>query len=698
MHSAFYYTALDFAGALWGAVAFLTATVAPGYVVGFALNLADFRERSRAEQFAWSLVLSLGAGTILIVGFVWAVGLSISALCLGLLSAVAVALMLRRGKPPLRGALLPGALFLLWAFFVVLSLIDLGAGPRLWMSVTSYDHAVRVPLVDAVMRTGVVPANPLYWPGHNAPLRYYYFWYVTCGVVAKLAHISPRQAFTASCVWPLIGVAAMASLFGKHVLGWQHRQLRSRTWIAVGLMAVTGLDLIVTAANFLRGAPAYADMEWWSVDQVTSWLDDALWVPHHVASLVCVLLSYLCLWMAQKQEEKKQRTRLVLIAGISFASSFGLSVYVAIGFAIVMVIWLGRTLFTESRFEWLRGTLVAGLFAALLLAPYVRQLARPDAVAASASVASMAQPSPTSAEKRPRILKLEMRQMVNPWMILNKRPFRGLEGRRAFIATQVIDAALLVPSYALELGFFALVLVCSLRWKEKSEGERALLFLTIAALISASFVRSAVIATNDYGIRATMLAQFMLLLLGVRVCEEATASTRFWLRVLAFLGVCGSIYQAIELRLYLPWQELHGNPAAAALAERNYVLRTAYSEMDRKIPRDARVQYDPGNSGYVDYAEALQAGRQMVSAGPTCNVSFGGDISPCAAIRNGIAQLYSAGALPEAEAGHVCDQIGVQYLMVTRWDTVWTAKDSWVWTLPAVVALPDARVVRCGVR
>jgi hypothetical protein len=61
---------------------------------------------------------------------------------------------------------------------------------------------------------------------------------------------------------------------------------------------VTGLDVIPATVNYLQKLPTDPDMEWWSPGQVTSWLDTVLWVPHHLASLVCGVFGFLLVWMS----------------------------------------------------------------------------------------------------------------------------------------------------------------------------------------------------------------------------------------------------------------------------------------------------------------------------------------------------------------------------------------------------------------
>jgi hypothetical protein len=52
-----------------------------------------------------------------------------------------------------------------WLVLSALSLVDLQWGEcELYFSVASYDHTTRVSIIDAMMRTGVPPINPSYYP------------------------------------------------------------------------------------------------------------------------------------------------------------------------------------------------------------------------------------------------------------------------------------------------------------------------------------------------------------------------------------------------------------------------------------------------------------------------------------------------------------------------------------------------------
>jgi len=678
LHPAWTYMLRDIGGSLWGVVVFTLALAAPGYCAGQWLNVCGFRLRGLREQAAWSLALSFGLGTAPLVAVAWLGGLVAGEVVLAGLGVAAV-VMLVRNRPRVDLSRCELWVAAGWLIVVIGSLVDVGIGTRLWMSVTSYDHGLRTAFVDAVMRTGVPSVDPLYWPGHDVTLRYYYFWYVTCGVVARLAHISARQALIASCVWPMFGVVAMLALIERHLLGWSGAVLRRRWWISVGLLSVTGLDIFVAVFNGLT-SNFQGDMEWWSIDHVASWMDTFLWVPHHAASLICCLLGMLLVWIACKQNSPGERITLAVVAGISFASAFGLSTYVAVATAIVLTVWACWELVFEGKMRVLWCVGLSGLVSGVALLPYLAQLLRRGE---------------GSGKGTTRVLGFGIRQMMDPGLLQGISSLERLRDHHPFAAGQVVAGVLLVPGYVIELGFFAAVLVLmQLRKGDKSDGEKTLLLWTWIGLLAATFVRSRVIATNDFGLRAILLPQFLLLSLAVGVLERSSGWLRRSLLGLAAIGVCGTVYQGVMLRTFLPWQETHGNVLMADLAERNYALRSAYAELPGKIPASARMQYNPASGGYFLSAQMLALNHQVITEEEPCNVSFGGEASACPAIQSGVATLFASGG-SISEAAKACHELGIEYLVATRWDKVWQVPEGWVWRLPVVVGEPSVRVVAC---
>jgi hypothetical protein len=67
--------------------------------------------------------------------------------------------------------------------------------------------------------------------------------------------------------------------------------------------------------------------------QPRRWRHTLLWAPHHAVSIVCLLLA----WVMGKHDAQKPGPSVVFIA-IALASTFGLSIYVAFVFFLVMLL------------------------------------------------------------------------------------------------------------------------------------------------------------------------------------------------------------------------------------------------------------------------------------------------------------------------------------------------------------------------
>ncbi len=575
-----------------------------------------------------------------------------------------------------------------WTVVVLASLVDVGNQNQLWMSVTAYDHGLRTAFVDAVLRTGLPPVDPVYWPGHDAPMRYYYFWYAVCASVARLAHISARQVLIASCVWPALGVVAMLALFARYVLGCRGRDLNRTVAMATALLGVCGLDILVTGLLRLLHTPTLADMEWWAIDHVASWPDTFLWVPHHAAALVTALLGLLLILQASAPANgTRERLKLSILAGLSLAAAFGMSVYLAVAMVLILAVWLVAGFWNRTRWRVLA---IAALTSAITLSRFLWQLTRHDGTTGAAEVSGRAT-SP---------LYFGVREILTPAFLARASFVHSLSLRHPWRARELAAAILLLPGWGIELGFYAVVLLIALaRFRRASSGERTLLGFTLSGLAAASFLRSGVISTNDYGIRAALLPQFFLLLQGAVVFASSKGGTRLFLWLLILVGGAGCTYQLILLRIYLPYQQTHGNPAVRDIGERAYALHEAYAALDAAAPAHARIQFDPAAKSFYLYPHLLFANRQLITAEISCSTSFGGDPAACPGIQNGINALFPGdpAATPSAvQARQLCGLIGAQYLVVTRWDNVWQAREGWPWTLPAAVAQPAVRILSCN--
>ena len=323
-------------------------TFCTGYLAGWITNLHNFRARSLVERFFWSVPLSMAVSAVsatLIYRF-----FSLAAvLTLFLASAVACLVILGReylqlrhsgerwkfGWQPLGGSAMLVAIG--WMIVVIFSVIDFQSNHNLYASVTILDYSARVNWIESILRTGVPPHNSLYFYKQPATMRNYYFWYVMCAVVSRMAHLPVRAVLNASCVWAGFAVAALNGLYLKHFLRAGSR-LRRQFLYSILLLTVTGLDIavILWQVLYLR-LPPQPDAEAWSRGAVLSWLDVFLYAPHHLVCLVCCMLAFLLAWMSNGKEGGRLAT--IAFISLAFASAFGLSVYLSFAFFLLMLVW-----------------------------------------------------------------------------------------------------------------------------------------------------------------------------------------------------------------------------------------------------------------------------------------------------------------------------------------------------------------------
>jgi len=670
------------------------------------------------EQLFWSVPLSLGISTVaavLIAKFTSLAAVAVFFLASAVLwLAVFGREWLRSrhadkegaiGWRPLGGTAL--TLAVIWIAVAIFSLVDWQSGRQLFMSIATYDHASRVDWTESILRTGVPPANPLYWYKHAATMRYYYFWNVVCAAIAQMSHLSPRAVFIASCVWAGFALAALIGLYLKHFLQAGAR-LRNQFLLCIALLMVTGLDICVNLWNlFYLHRPLPDDLEWWSASQITSWLDSLLWAPHHIASFLCCMLAFLLAWMGGESRAQRSVASIVLIA-FALASAFGLSIYVAFGFFLVMLIWAFWQVVIERQLRSAMLLAMGGAGAAVLLIPYLREL--------------LAHTS--SGLEGGSIFMFAVREMFPPDWLLATHLFRHLAVDHATAARNIANLVLLVPGYTVELGFYGVVFLIYLvpAWRGRtalSAAQRSLVLISVSTLAIISLIRSSVLTSNDFGWRGALLLQFPLLLLASEVVtgwklaerkDDAAAdwrglprNTPHWLRSIAALaliiGGVGTVCQALLLRFDIPLAQMHlraiHDPAAGELPHNAYISDIGYARLDQSIPRNAIVQFNPAAQPYRLSADLLGVDHQVAIVGdkPFCGAELGGDPSGCAPMAAAIDLLFNGATAQQART--TCLQFGIQYLVVRVYDPAWNDRSGWVWTLDPVVQDPEFRALQC---
>ena len=713
------YILQDVVGTLVAVLTFAIVLYAPGYLVAYATDLFRFRQMGFVDRSMWAIACSFCIAPIAAHLVGRSAGLSGICWLLSICALGTILLLAQKSGRPDWSRRDIGVTALVgcgWIAFVLLMLIDLQIGHKLFFTVAMADESYRIAFINAVVRTGIPPANPLYFAGSPAPMPYHYFWYVLCAAVVKLAHVSARQSYIASCIWAGFGLMVTVKLYASHFFHWQRKQ----RWIALGLLLVTGADLIPALGNAILQPSLNGDIEWWSVDPIDAWPDSLLWVPHHVASVLCCLLAFLFLWRTLEPLSRNAKRWTIVLAAVACASAVGLSVYVAFGFALLILAWLVRLVVIRhpQRTElWLRTISVAAL-SVVMLAPFLWELS-------SACLHPVCVEPNGAATPVTHLFTLSVRRMIDSGLLTGLPMFSSWNHSHPVLLDQAIRLLLLLPGLAMELGLYGAVLLLLLWAKRrhetmpKNDARDTAVFFAVCGLIMTMFLGSSVISNNDFGYRAVMLAQFFLLLLAADVLGSwsvpgsvpviANSPTRRrWLYSLLALGVAGFFYGAFLLRAWLPMETTRAQNGFRQLPEESFQVREAFVALDRVAPPNAVVSFNPIDrtigqktevmtpDEYFQRMLVMNAGRQILNAERICATHFGGNPSECSPIQNATVQLYAL-PTPSAQWAHeYCSRFGVQYLLVSNRDPAWRSDAGWPVMLPVIAQEPALRILQCS--
>jgi hypothetical protein len=697
------FTVVDSVGTLKACLALLPFMFAPGYVAGWALDLFEFRQRRPILRLSLAVPLSIAICPMLsylLARFLepglWAFYIVVFAACVLLLAKEARQAKLWSVSKYTFSRYIWVALGLmaLWGVAALGSMVDLQIGDKLYPPIVAYDHSVRAALTVAIARH--VPPNNPFFANAAAPLRYHYLWLLFCSLPMKVFHLSPRYVVYSGVVWCGLGLMCVIAL-GLKFLVRVRTDIERKTLLAVGLLSVTGLDILPTVYLRVAGHLWLSDMEWWNEPQITSWVGSSLWVPHHVGALIAGFVAFLLL-RHQADAHRSWASAPVIVAGMAFASAAGMSVYVTFTFVVAVALWL---LALIARKDWLEVTMFVGAGAVALLwaLSYLSGLRGPGS-------SGLRGPGSGAAfvefALRPFPLGVLLAQQI------------GINFRTQFALT-IANAIFLPVNYALELGFFLAVGVLRL-WQlvrgriEASANELAAWTLVITSFLVGTFLRSSTLSSNDLGWRCFLPGQLILLLWGATMVHDCwlhrssvapQPAPRPWVRgavaMLLSLGILGTAYQVFMLRMF---PVLLDNGAIAGpswvapdrqFGKRAYALRSAYEVLDAQLSSSAVLQSNPSTQDPI--LHMLYSGHEAAAGNGGCGTDFGGDASVCALRLQKLARLFG---LPDgSNLDATCREYGIDAVVVEDSDPVWREPESWVWRRHPVVANDYVRAFGC---
>ena len=175
-----------------------------------------------------------------------------------------------------------------------------------------FDH-VKIAVVDAVLRQGLPVQNPFVGGDGPAPLAYYYLWHFSAAVLGACLPIGGWAADAA-----MTGFTAWASLMlmmglALAITGGRHAACAVAALLAIPASMRPVLDGML--GHDLSGRVLLRDAD------VGGWLNQAAWVPQHLASACCTVLAVLLMPGLAGRHPRLAAAVLGIVVAAGFESS-----------------------------------------------------------------------------------------------------------------------------------------------------------------------------------------------------------------------------------------------------------------------------------------------------------------------------------------------------------------------------------------
>jgi len=684
----------------------------PGYVIGWYTNVLSFRNRLLPTRVLLGTVVGAAVCPALTNVAMRVGGFTLVWMLYGVVGLAFVA-TLRMGRLSRHGFvwdrwIASGAVFALaWCASVLCCVIDVQVGENLFHPHIS-GYGTFVPVVDAVLRTGVPPADPLFYDGVGLSLAYHYFLYQESALVAGLSNgvIDVRSAALGGAVWAGFCLVAAAAVFVRFFDDGRYgtTRARRRSLVAVCLLAVAGLDLIPIFGEFLSylatGAGNFYGGEFWNYEgAVQSWHLVNMASPHNVMGAAIVAAGLLFCREAIRAPDASGKLWSAMLAAAALASAAGTAI----------LVWLvaGASLMAYAIVAAIRrkpgaASLIAaiGVGSLIAAAPYLADLV----AAALADDAGGAQP-----------FALVVRQFGPANALLDHF---GVESR---FGRELAHLVCLPLNYLLELGVFLLLgLVYARRFVNSRQPEHVVM---LAVVICTSFLIASFVETDlryhDLTWRSIMLAQFGLLVWSVEVIDAAWEKvladgrpssslvsnmwrgSRRWVSLALALGLLAPVHNALCVR-FVPVIAMH-DPIDHGGTQRALSSRRLYEQLRATADSSAVIVYNPAPTRLIGYQPGISNNTTAASVNlyvhrqlATTPDSRAGSLLGLTEVRAAemskrIGPVFAAASSVDT-VGAICSDFGISHVIVTHADSAWHLDESWVHRAEPVLATDFARV------
>ena len=458
-------------------------------IIGLPLTRLLAAPSGIAPALGWAVFSALALPVLTLIG---SHPSTAGALCLVCVAGAAYAL---RRMPAGTQRLPPWAMVLAGcvALMPLAAILPKHADGGVLLGPPMFDH-VKVAIVDALLRQGLPVLNPFIGGDGPAPLAYYYLWHFSAAVLGACLPIGGWAADAA-----MTGFTAWASLLLMMAIALSITG-RGAACAAVGVLALPAslrpvLDGVFGHEASGRVLARDADLG--------GWLDQAAWVPQHLASACCAVLAVLLIPALAGGRPRLAAAVLGVVVAAGFESStwIGGVAFAAAGPVAGLVVLSAVPRDRRARFvAW---AAASALVAGLLVAPFV--------LAQFAAVSTRHGGPPIA------LIPYNTLGLAVPagWRIMLDLP-----------AFWLVALPFGVPVVALSLA--------GLRWVRASS-TRPLAAFALTCLAVAWLFRST-IDNNDLGWRAVLPAILILTALAAAGLVHLAASRR-WGMLAAALGV-----------------------------------------------------------------------------------------------------------------------------------------------------------------
>lgn len=683
----------DLIGLLAALGLFVPIILLPGYGLGWWLQVLGFRSLPAHERWSMALVFGLSMVPILLYlpfrlgsdRWMWAV--------LIYLAMAGVVPLLRHDARPKwneipRAALVVAAAWLLLSVFLSL---DITAGKKLYPSSAIIDTNARSQDIASLSQAKSLPPESFFsFPGKPVPLHYHYAYFLPASVAVRCARslVSARMALVATVI--VTGFAFLTVL--PLVLKWAHPEGSPRLKvIGWALLLIGGLDILPVGAEMIRRwwightsmIPA-PDIEWWNGRaQVFSWVDTAIWHPHHIGAMVACLVAGLILY-ENTRNSGALHWQYVLAAGIALAGGAAASVLVAGVFAGFLVIVAIELVLNAPRLSVL--VIASGGVALLLILSFLRESAPITQTSSDLSFAIALRPF------QPINIAFDYLAIRSPWV-----------WNLAYLLALPVN-------YFLELGVFFIASLWWLRerhlrgYRDKLK-EHLLIGLLSISMLLVTLIQSGTVAANDFGYRGILPAQLVLLLFASELFDcywerrpREPGELRLYQAALVTLCIgsvttlCGIFIMRDSIGFSNPGVDMyHVTLRTPGSAARLYDLRQAYTWIRFNTPQGAIVQEDP--LSWQTLAAQYGERRTVVYSWFYGDQILTNTHSP-SSLFNATLSLFQGDVTP-ADKNAICGAQGINYIVVQDSDSIWYNHKSYVWTEKPLFSSARARVFPC---